>query len=52
MALAAAYLLQAGSLSWATYYLLNPLPPDARECEIERCRWISYGRRLFGIREK
>jgi len=33
-------------------YLLNPLHPDAREIKIESCRWISYDRRLFGIREK
>ncbi len=32
-------------------YLLNPRCPSARDVQIDWCRWITYDRRLFGVRE-
>jgi RES domain-containing protein len=35
----------------STNYLLNPLHPDARAIEVAWCKWITYDKRLFHLRE-
>jgi RES domain-containing protein len=35
----------------STNYLLNALHPDARIVEVEWCKWITYDKRLFHLRE-
>jgi RES domain-containing protein len=35
----------------STNYLLNPLHPDALAIEVEWCKWITYDKRLFHLRE-